>query len=49
MNNPQEPNTIDSDVEAYQEPNTDAVQEPNTESFQEPNTESIEQEPNTGN
>ena len=49
MNNPQEPNTIDSDVEAYQEPNTDAIQEPNTESFQEPNTESIQQEPNTEN
>jgi hypothetical protein len=49
MNNPQEPNTIDSDVEAYQEPNTEAIQEPNTESIQEPNTESIQQEPNTGN
>lgn len=48
MSNPQEPNTIDSDVEAYQEPNT-KNQEPNTESIQEPNTESIQQEPNTGN
>ena len=49
MNNPQEPNTIDSDVEAHQEPNTESVQEPNTQSIQEPNTESIQQEPNTGN
>jgi hypothetical protein len=47
MSNPQEPNTIDGDVEAYQEPNTEAVQEPNTEAFQEPNTEAFEQEPNT--
>ena len=39
MNDPQEPNTIDSDVEAYQEPNTEAIQEPNTEAIQEPNTE----------
>jgi hypothetical protein len=49
MNDPQEPNTIDGEVEAYQEPNTESIQEPNTESFQEPNTESIQQEPNTGN
>jgi hypothetical protein len=48
MSDPQEPNTIDSDVESYQEPNT-KNQEPNTENIQEPNTESIQQEPNTGN
>ena len=49
MSDTQEPNTIDADVEAFQEPNTKAIPEPNTESIQEPNTESIQQEPNTGN
>ena len=45
MSDPREPNTSESDVEAYQEPNTESVQDAD----REPNTESIQQEPNTGN
>ena len=47
MNDPREPNTSESEVEAYQDPSAEAPREPNTESFREPNTESVDCEPNT--
>jgi hypothetical protein len=47
MNDPREPNTSESEVEAYQEPLSEAPREPNTESFQEASADGADREPNT--
>jgi hypothetical protein len=47
MNDPREPNTSESEVEAYQEPLSEAPREPNTESFQESADSESPREPNT--